>query len=61
VTSQVLQNAIQGARGNLTHAARALEISKRHILSLAKRHNLTGFAAELRRDAGQPTTGRPRK
>jgi hypothetical protein len=45
--------------GNISHAAKALNISKPYAMILTKRFGLTEYARELRAKNGFPATGRP--
>ena len=61
MSPEVVTSAIADAQGNLTRAAEALQISKRHLFRLARRHGLGEMAAQMRIDAGQRARGRPRR
>ncbi len=53
------REAVEVTCGNLAHAASVLEISKRHVMRLARRYALNDFARDLRGMFGK-THGRPR-
>ena len=53
--------AVFEAQGNLTHASEMLEVSKQHIMSLARRHGLNDWAREVRISNGHPPVGNPQR
>lgn len=55
-----LRAAIQLARGNITHAARTLGVTKPYCFELVRQAGLNEWARKLREDHGQPNTGHPR-
>ncbi len=54
------QAALEAAHGNITRAAAATGISKRHAMWLTRELGLTEHAAQLRQAATGRSTGRPR-
>lgn len=46
------KQALVDAAGNISHAAKALDISRAHATRLMKKYVLVEFAAKLRVDAG---------
>lgn len=52
--------AVRAARGNITQAAAALDISKGYAMVLVKRFGLTEWAKKVRAENGIAATGYPR-
>jgi hypothetical protein len=59
ITRDQFREAIDAARGNITHAAILLKISKTHAMRLTIIHAMREHARALRLAAGAPATGRP--
>ena len=54
-----LKEVIAYEKGNLTRAARKLEVSKTYVMMLVKRYDLTAWARAIRLQNGLPATGNP--
>jgi len=55
-----LRAALEAAQGNISRAAKALEITKPYAMELVRRHKLNEWACELRERNGQGATGYPK-
>jgi hypothetical protein len=55
-----LKRAIVETEGNLTRAAYLLDVSKAHVMALARRWGLNDWARDIRIKYGHPPAGRPR-
>lgn len=60
IRAEVWEGALRRHDGNLAHAGEELGFSRQRGHVLTKRHGLLELAAQLREEAGQPPTGRPR-
>jgi len=55
-----LRSALLEHRGNITHAAISLGITKPYAMTLVKNLDLSAWARSLRAESGMPRTGRPK-
>jgi hypothetical protein len=53
------REALEAACGNISRAGKAMGFSPRHAFRITKRHELNGYAKELRVKATGRATGRP--
>lgn len=60
IRAEVWLAALERHEGNVTAASTEFGFTKQRGSALTKRHGLVERAAELRKAAGQPRTGRPR-
>lgn len=58
-TAKDLRQALIITSGNVTHAAKLLNISKMHVMRLTQKHDLRIFALKLRMATGRSATGAP--
>ena len=55
-----MKEALECACGNFTYAAAILEISRVHVMRLARKYKFGKLAREMRQAVGSSATGRPR-
>jgi hypothetical protein len=58
-SAKEVRTALIMTSGNVTHAAKLLNISKMHIMRLTAKHDLRIFALKLRMATGRSATGAP--